>query len=156
MASVPPYGLGLASWRTMIMNPLLWTELASMMTRGVATLDPGVMRKMVFSDDVPDSIFLDFITRVGDPPILASMELMGWPPLAPMPGKKGNYKIMVMGADKDMFVPETDARWTAFYYGTDPVILKNTAHAMMLEPRWQEPADHLLSWLEAQFVGKGA
>ncbi|MBF0147363.1 MAG: alpha/beta hydrolase [Magnetococcales bacterium] len=151
MASVPPYGLGLASWRTMVMNPLLWTKLAAIMTWGVATMDPGVIRKMVFSNSVPDAVFMDFLSRVGEPPIMASMELMGWPPLAPMPGSGGG-RVLVIGGDEDMFVPETDVRWTAFYYGTKPVILKKTAHAMMLEPTWQEPAGSLLAWLESQFV----
>lgn len=154
MASVPPYGLGLASWRTMVMNPLLWVKLATIMTWGVATMDPGVIRKMVFSSAVPEHVFMDFLSRVGEPPIVASMELLGWPPLAPLPGVGEKLKIMVLGAEDDMFVPETDVRWTGKYYGVEPVVLKNTAHAMMLEPQWQDAADHLLSWLDSQFGGK--
>ncbi|MBF0421796.1 MAG: alpha/beta hydrolase [Magnetococcales bacterium] len=154
MASVPPYGLGLASWRTMIMNPFLWGKLAVMMTWGVATMDPSVVRKMVFSEQLPSHEFMDFLTRVGEAPIAASFELMGWPPLAPLPGKKSAYKVMVMGADADMFVPETDVRWTALYYGVDPVVLKNTPHAMMLEPRWQESAESILAWLQSQFIAE--
>ncbi|MBF0139238.1 MAG: alpha/beta hydrolase [Magnetococcales bacterium] len=151
LASVPPYGLGLASWRTMVMNPLLWGKLAAIMTWGVATMDPNVIRKMVFSDALPGHEFVDFLARVGEPPVLASLELMGLPPLAPMPGKKSRYKVMVLGGDADMFVPETDVRWTALYYGIEAVILKDTPHAMMLEPRWQESADSLLGWLQTQF-----
>ncbi|MBF0604992.1 MAG: alpha/beta hydrolase [Nitrospirae bacterium] len=148
LASVPPYGLGLASLRTMIMNPLLWAEISVLMTWGVTTMDPGVIRKMVFSSAVPDHVFMDFLTQVGEPPIVASMELMGWPPLAPMPGAWGASKVMVLGGDEDLFVPETDVRWTGAYYGVEPVIMKKTAHAMMLEPHWQESADRLRYWLD--------
>lgn len=149
MASVPPYGLGLSSLRTMVMNPMLWMELAGMLTWGMATLDPGVIRKMVFSDEVSDAVFSDFLTRVGEPPLMASMELMGWPPLAPLP--MVSREVLVMGSAQDKFVPEMDVRLTAAYYGTTPVILPQSAHTMMLEPRWPEAAQALLNWLEDRF-----
>jgi pimeloyl-ACP methyl ester carboxylesterase len=65
------------------------------------------------------------------------------------PGKPlGNAPVLVMGAGRDKLVPPCDVRRTAAYYGTDAVFYKGFGHDLMLEKRWQEPIDGILSWAD--------
>ncbi|MBF0141858.1 MAG: alpha/beta hydrolase [Magnetococcales bacterium] len=146
MASVPPYGLAMASYRTLWRNPSLWMEMAAAMFRGPSVMDFGLMRRMLFSGDIPDQRFRSFISRLGPLPMAASMEFMGWRPIAPWPWTIRD--ILVMGTNVDPFVPEADVRLTASYYGVYPIILSDIGHAMMLDDRWQVAAEALLNWLD--------
>jgi pimeloyl-ACP methyl ester carboxylesterase len=56
---------------------------------------------------------------------------------------------MVMGAGNDVFVPPWIAEATAQYYQADRLhIFPDTAHAVMLEPHWEEVAESLSAWLD--------
>lgn len=150
MASVPPYGMVPASWRMFFENPQLWMSLSSMMFSGPQAIDLKVVRKGMVSPDFPDAEFVKFISQLEDYPLMASMEIMSWPLLSLWPWHR-RIPVMVMGAENDSFVPPTDIAMTAAYYGARSTVIPDMAHAIMLEPRWEQAADALTTWLTEHF-----
>jgi pimeloyl-ACP methyl ester carboxylesterase len=61
--------------------------------------------------------------------------------------KKVQTPIQVIGGSDDLLFPPKDVRATARAYQTEPLLLPETGHDMMLERRWQEAADAMLDWL---------
>jgi len=60
--------------------------------------------------------------------------------------------VLVLGGGNDALftVPEFEA--TARAYGSQAVIFDNMAHGLMVEPGWENVADTLADWLDAQGV----
>jgi hypothetical protein len=63
-------------------------------------------------------------------------------------------KLLVMGCEKDWFVPAGDVRLTAIYYGVRSAIVKGGAHAIMLGANWQDAAAPIADWLAKSFPGE--
>jgi len=75
----------------------------------------------------------------------ASRQVIGWTPFAPLPWAMP--KPLVIGGDRDWFVPQGCVRLTAIYYGVRSVIVKNGAHAIMIDRNWRDAADPIAQWL---------
>jgi pimeloyl-ACP methyl ester carboxylesterase len=145
LASVPPWGLAASAWRMRLASPALFREVAIMSVRGAAAADPEVMRRGLFSDDLPADVYARFARRIQDESPLVGAELQGWRPFAPPPWRVP--PMLVLGGAADRFVPLDEVWRTAAYYGVEPVIVPRLAHAVMLEPRWEAVARALLAWL---------
>jgi hypothetical protein len=63
--------------------------------------------------------------------------------------------MLLMGGERDDFVPPTDVQLTGAYYGLRPVMLAACAHAIMLEAAWEEAAQTLCNWLVKTFEPDG-
>ncbi|MEM6832469.1 MAG: alpha/beta fold hydrolase [Pseudomonadota bacterium] len=144
MASVPPEGLGLASWQLAFSNPLLfWNTATFAMSPTIgSTL---VARDALFSKDAPDSIAYEVLSRAIPEAPRALMEAQL--PLPSLPGFLGDTPVAVFGAADDMLIPISAVERTGQFYGVDPIIFENTGHAIMVDTRWRRVADHLLAWL---------
>ncbi|GDY33073.1 alpha/beta hydrolase [Gandjariella thermophila] len=81
---------------------------------------------------------------LGDESPLAQYQMiLHGPPGRPL----GGAPVLVVGAGEDRLVPAGDVRRTARYYGTEPVFHRGFGHDLMLETRWREPLDQILSWV---------
>jgi alpha-beta hydrolase superfamily lysophospholipase len=58
--------------------------------------------------------------------------------------------MLVLAAENDRVFTVAEAKKTARAYGTTAFIFPNMAHDMMLEPGWQQAADHIIHWLTEQ------
>ena len=58
---------------------------------------------------------------------------------------------MVLGGERDEFIPATDVMLTGVYYGVTPSIVRGCAHAIMLERSWETAADLVCEWLIRRF-----
>jgi pimeloyl-ACP methyl ester carboxylesterase len=125
-------------------SPILFREVTNMSVREGAAVDPEIMRRGLFSDDLPADDYARFVQREQDESPLISAELQGWRRFAPQP--RGVPPILVLGGAADRFVPPEEVRWTAAYYGVEPIIVPRLAHVVMLEPRWKMAARALLAW----------
>ena len=61
---------------------------------------------------------------------------------------KGPIPLLVLGAEKDAFLPPSVVEWTGHLYDAPSHVFPKTAHAMMLENNWKEIADYIITWLE--------
>jgi alpha-beta hydrolase superfamily lysophospholipase len=145
LASVPPWGLAHSAWQMWLSAPDLFHQLARMSFFGTRAVNPQVMRKNLFSDDLPDADYARFVQRAQDESRYVGMELQGWRPFAPAPWQAP--PMLVLGGENDRFVLPQGIRGTAAYYGVQAHIVPRLAHVLMLEPRWEEAAKPLLDWL---------
>ena len=54
---------------------------------------------------------------------------------------------MVIGAENDNAISESDNKNTVKFHSADFKLFKNMAHDMMLEKEWQKPADYIINWI---------
>lgn len=67
----------------------------------------------------------------------------------PRPGRI-TTPLLVLGAENDTIFLPHEVRATARAYGAECEILPDTAHDVMLEPRWEAAAGHIADWLARQ------
>ena len=145
LASVPPWGLAYSAWQMMLATPDLFGQLARLSFSGDRTLDPDVMRRHLFSADLPDGDYARFTRRVQGESRHIGIELQGWRPFAPMPWQVP--PAFVLGGQEDRFIRPDAVRGTATYYGVQPAMVPGLAHTLMLDPRWEDAARALLGWI---------
>jgi pimeloyl-ACP methyl ester carboxylesterase len=145
LASVPPWGLAYSAWQMWINSPDLFQQVARLGLAGGGMLDPAVMRRHLFSDDLPDAEFARFAARTEGESRHVGVELQGWRPFAPMPWQAP--PMFVLGGVDDRFIRPDAVQGTATYYGARPVLVPRLAHALMLDPRWEDAAAPLRDWL---------
>lgn len=145
MASVGPWGLIESSWHMMLANPGLMAGIAMAQSWGKSFLNPAVLYHGLFATDVParraDTYFQRF-----QPESQRVIFDMTWldvpcrPPAHPLPA-------LVMGAERDAFIPASMVRRTARWLDAEEIIVPGMAHAMMLEETWRDAAAPILDWL---------
>ena len=145
MASVPPYGLMRASLSMYNRNPSLWDELYKARSGRIGDVDLGIFESGLFSRPIAPGDRKQLIRRLSPPALQASIELMGWPPIAPLPWL--SPPRLIVGGERDNLIPLTDVYLTGAYYGVAPIIIPDCAHAIMLESQWQQAAEQIRAWL---------
>jgi pimeloyl-ACP methyl ester carboxylesterase len=154
MASVPPHGLMRASFAMYNRNPGLWHELSRLREGKIDHVDFDIIERGMLSHPASEEQRATLLSRLCDPALTASLELMGWRPLAPLPWTVP--PMLVIGGERDEFIPKADVELTGLYYGVRPIILPECAHAIMLEQSWRGAADHLCAWLETTFESRSS
>lgn len=144
LASVPPWGLAWSAWQMWLSSPALFQQMARLGS-DARMLDPEVLRRHLFSDDLPDADYARFASRVQGESRQVGVELQGWRTFAPMPWQVP--PTFVLGGLDDRFIRPDAVRGTATYYGGAPVLVPRLAHAVMLDPRWEDAARKLRDWL---------
>ena len=145
LASVPPWGLGPSAWRMGMTAPRLFHEFSKMITAGVDSADPAIMRAALFSADLPDEAYETFMRRVQDESRIVSLELQGFTTFAPMPWFAP--PMFVLGGRDDQLIPSDEVWKTAMYYGVKPTLIDGLAHSTMLDPHWKKAAEALRGWI---------
>lgn len=149
IASVPPHGLLRASLSMYNRNPTLWDELYKARTGRLRDFDLAIIERSLFSKPLAPVDRKQLLRRLSAPAVQATIELIGWPPIAPLPWALP--PVMIIGAEKDDLVPLTDVFLTSTYYSVSPQIIPGSAHAIMLEPDWRLAADMVCTWLTRRF-----
>lgn len=149
IASVPPHGLFRASVSMYNRNPMLWDELYKARTGRFRDFDLTIIERSLFSKPLAPAERKQLLRRLSAPAVRASVELIGWPPIAPFPWMLP--PVMIVGAEKDDLVPLIDVFLASAYYCVFPQIIPGSAHAIMLEPQWERAAEVVCQWLMLRF-----
>lgn len=147
LASVPPFGLARAALEMAWRHPDLWQALAGLTLGGLAAVNLAVMRRHLFPGGIDDTAFAAFVARAQDESALASAQVMGAQPLAPPPWAAP--PTLVIGGDRDPFVPMLELLATAAYYGVGPTVIEGAGHMMMLDEHGLVAARAILDWVRA-------
>lgn len=98
-----------------------------------------------------DDLFVDADTpaaRAVEARMGLESPLVGWElTLAPR-ATAARCPVLVVGGSEDPLVAPVEFVRTAAIYGTRARLFRGMGHDLMLEPRWREPLDVLLEWLE--------
>ena len=152
LCSAPPHGLIRASAVMYATNPKLAHELKMLLHQGLNAANLDVIEDGLFAEPPSPEIRRRFAEGISDLAETASRQLVGWLPFAPFPW--GMPKLLVVGGEKDQFMPAADVRLTAIYYGARGIIVPNGAHAIMLDRNWRDAAQPIADWLAVTFKGR--
>lgn len=147
MASVPPHGILAASLTMAATNPLLYYEMMMATAFGPGSVPARAVKRALFSAPLPGDLEERFFATANPDSRRIGYDLMGWRPLAPPLDRAP--PMLVMGAGKDGMVSAAAVQATARAYRTEPVMVPDMAHAMMLEPGWQAAAAPIRDWAAA-------
>jgi pimeloyl-ACP methyl ester carboxylesterase len=146
MASVPPHGMIGTFLGMAFSNPMLFREMAMTQIFGPRVSNGESIRRALFSEDTPDEIIQECMPRMQAESTLAIFDLMGLD--LPPSSQTLDFPVLVMGAEKDVFVYRGGLETTAQSYGTEAEIFPGMAHAMMLDHGWEKVAERILEWLD--------
>ena len=148
LASVPPSGMLAPSLSMMWREPKAFFELNVIQHVNPRFATMETVRRTLFSDETSDDIVRKVYRSAQTESHRAILE-MTWPaprfrraPLSQPP--------LVLGAGADVIFPPHCVEETGRYFDTEPTFFPGMGHAMMLEARWRDVADHMLDWLAAR------
>lgn len=147
LASVPPWGLGYSNMRMAMLYPQVYMEISRMLVTGTSHINEKIMRDALFSKTVSRIIHKEFWHRIGNESLVASAEVQGLRPFAPL-SCFVKTPIFVGGAKDDRFIPGEEVRRTASYYGIKAVMVEKLSHSLMFDTNWENMAEPLLSWID--------
>ncbi|WAC93880.1 alpha/beta hydrolase [Mycobacterium sp. Aquia_213] len=147
LASAPPRGHLRSMLRTMRQRPWGCTKFA--VTGRPSDFYGGTMagaRELFFSEETPESLISDGTERLqpdSTRAILGDMVALNLVNTA-----RVTTPVLVLGGERDMIYRPSDVHATARAHGTQPILIPNMGHEMMLEPGWATAAGRILSWLQ--------
>jgi pimeloyl-ACP methyl ester carboxylesterase len=106
----------------------------------------GLRRGQLFGRELPAAQAREYAGRTGGVPARrAQWQLLR----SRTPGRPvGDAPVLVMGSSDDHVLPRRALEKAARRYGGAPLLFPGMGHDLMLEPRWQEPIDAILDWLD--------
>lgn len=155
MASVPPQGLMATTMHMAMRHPFLFQQMAQLSMLGPRFGTPMIMRKILFSRDMPESKLLGLFNYMQAESQVVSMDMMSSTALQLKP-ETLRMPVLVLGAHNDVLVAPTFVEQTAHFYKAELHIFRDMGHAMMLDTHWIKVADCLLNWLERITAAKSA
>jgi len=145
LASVPPEGLAVSAWQMALSNPLLfWNTAAFSMSPQMG--NTGLARDALFSKDADDDLVETVLRQSAPEAPRALMEAQM--PLAAVPGYMADTPVFVFGGANDKLIPASAVQRTADFHGVEPVIMRDLAHAVMIDTRWSDVANTLHAWMQ--------
>lgn len=147
LTSVPHYGLWPSTWTVFRRHPLTVVRVVLTMRLYPVIETPELAREALFSKDIPVDLVASYHKKLQDESFRVYLDELGLNLVRP---SRVKTPIMVVGAQDDTIISLKAVRDTARAYGTEAVVLPDTAHDVMLEPRWQVAADRIFDWLAAR------
>ncbi|KAK9867141.1 hypothetical protein WJX84_004221 [Apatococcus fuscideae] len=154
LCSMPPSGNTGTAGRIMKNTPLLGVRLTWGFITKSFLRSKSACREMFFSNDLPEAD-IDryqqlFRAEAGKVPVVDVKALNSNLPL-PRPCSL-HCPVLVLGCSNDRIVDRQGVEETAAHFGAQAVMLPDLAHDLMLDTRWQQAADALLQWMQAEML----
>jgi len=147
LTPVPYYGLWGSTLNLLRRHPWMVIKAVGTMSLYPVVETLELAREGLFSEDFPTDLLLKYHQQMQDESFRAYLDELGLNLVRP---KRVKTPILVLGADNDMVILRTSIYKTAHAYQGEPIMLRNTAHDVMLESNWQIAADHILNWLHTK------
>jgi pimeloyl-ACP methyl ester carboxylesterase len=103
------------------------------------------LRSEYLFHELEDADALGHADRCGGESAVVQYQLLMHRPARP---PLGSPPVLVLATPDDRLVPIRGVRSTAARYGADVVEFPGIGHDLMLDARWREPLDAMLSWLD--------
>ncbi|WP_185961336.1 alpha/beta hydrolase [Telmatospirillum sp. J64-1] len=142
---VPPEGLFTSSLHMSLYSPNAFWQLGVLQAWGHQAVSPEAVFPVLFSEATPQSAVMRYLPLMQKESARALFELMT-PGIWPACTKA--ERVLVMGGEKDRFIPADAVRRAAWAYGVTPIMDPDVPHVMLLDALWRRSADPLLDWLE--------
>ena len=145
MASVPPTGLMGPAMTMAMLQPWLLGRLFEIQWGDGTMVGRKTLREAFFWKDMPEALVLSYLARVQNESRRATLELY-WPAMPDL-ARLLRVPALVLGARQDRLIAAPHVYQTAALLGTSPRLFPDMGHAMMLEPGWEDVAEHIHGFL---------
>lgn len=151
MASAPPHGL-LTSWISMsLFHPHVLMQLWLAQMFGPRAVNLQILKRALFSDGLSDQDALRYVPRFEAESVMVILDMLALD--LPPSTRRLDLPVLVLGAGNDVFIPRGAVDQTARTYGTRSEFFPESAHALMLDPRWLAVAERVRDWLSESVGG---
>lgn len=144
LASMPPAGVLATTLRIARNHPLIFLKVNLTLSLYPLMATPQLARASLFSAALPEAEVMDYAARLQDESFFAFLGMLAFE--LPHPQKVA-APMLVLGGEADTIFLPGEIEATARAYNTRATLFPGMAHDMMLEPEWQQAADHILKWL---------
>jgi len=147
LASMPPRGVIGITTRVALHHPANF--LASNLTLNLGRLarTPEQVRELFFTRTTPAALVDAATARMQSESYLAFLDMLVLDRPKPRPL---DVPVLVLGAGEDPIFPTPDVTATAAAWGTEPVVLPDIGHDVMLDVGWERVAETLATWVLGQ------
>jgi pimeloyl-ACP methyl ester carboxylesterase len=105
---------------------------------------PSNARKLMLSQQFPEVRIKPLLEKMQDESFVVFLQIMG---LTPPDTRKVKTPLFIIGGEKDYLISESGTRKMAAAYGTEPWIVKNAPHNLMMEEGWERIAERISDFL---------
>lgn len=151
LASVPFYGLTGSVYYMGLFYPRLLMELNKFELGSVPKFDLMLVRDLLFSADMSDTVLSSFVQLAQRESTRALLDMLvpqSWPFLS-LP----QLPALVLGAGNDKLIPAVDVLASARALGVEAEFIAEIGHAMMLDNGREKVLARLLAWLSNTYWG---
>lgn len=147
LAPCPVSGALGATLRVAARHPAAFAKANLSMRLWPIVATPKLARDAFFASDMSEADSDRYWSRLQDESYLAYLDMVAF--RLPHP-ERVTTPVLVVGGEADRIFSPAEMRKTAAAYGSEPVMIAGAAHDLMLDGRWQQAADAVLSWLADQ------
>ena len=105
---------------------------------------PANARKLMLSEKFPEERIRPLLEKMQDESFVVFLQIMG---LTPPDTRKVRIPVLIIGAEKDYLIPESGTRKMAATYRTEPWIVPNAPHNLMMEDGWERITERISDFL---------
>jgi pimeloyl-ACP methyl ester carboxylesterase len=147
LASIPVTGIFGFAIRLIRHYPRLFLKAHVALDPGYILETEEMVRTFLFSPEVTEAEIYRHYRRLQSESFRMELDTL----ILSLPRPKNvlahHTPISVLAAENDRVFSLKEEQCTARAYGTQAEIFPNMAHDMMLEPNWEQVAEHILGWL---------
>ena len=103
-------------------------------------------RKVMFSRDFPEEKLEKVVSQMQDESFRAFLEMTA---LNLPDHRKVKTPLLIIGGEKDYLIPEKATRKMAVLYNSQPLIVANAPHNLMMEAGWEDVTKKIAAFLES-------
>jgi pimeloyl-ACP methyl ester carboxylesterase len=145
LSSPPPRGLVGTALRIARRRLLVFAKVNLTLSLLPVIATPQLAREAFFSPDFPEDQLRACWALMQDESYMAFLDMVALD--LPKPAKV-KTPLLVLGVERDHMLTRAEIEATARDYHADSAIIPDVAHNSMLETRWQNVAQRILTWLE--------
>jgi pimeloyl-ACP methyl ester carboxylesterase len=145
LSSPSPAGLLAVALKNARRHPLLFARVNLTLSLFPLVSSPALAREAFFSKDLPEEELVTYWNHMRDDSYRAYLDMVALD--LPRPAKVKKTPLLVLGAELDNMLTLGEIEATARAYDTQAQIVPDVAHNSMLELKWQNMADRILTWL---------
>lgn len=149
LASVPPRGAIGVTLTLLRTEPAVMARVMGGRNMEILVSDPERANHLFLSPEVDESTRTLLNENLGPESYRAFMDMLALK--RPRPAKARDRPVMVLGAADDKIFSASDVAATAAGHNTEPVMIEDLAHDVMLDTRWEVAASAVATWLAEQW-----
>ena len=144
LAALPYYGILPSTWMELRSHPMVVFKSLFTWSLYPTIETPALARAHLFGDDMPEEKVIEYFKRLTEESFRAYLDEFVLNLVQP---KRVKSPMLVLGGTNDTVISIKSVHDTARAYRTKAEFFP-MAHDMMLENKWQQVADKILSWLK--------